>query len=223
MNAPLPKGAQAVMASRRDVLDSLDFFPTPPWATRALIYDVLLPRDMASEWMSVWEPAAGEGHMAHVLGQTFERVYASDVHDYGAGFTIGSFVGQGVDVIDDISADWIITNPPFNLAVQFAERATKEARFGTALLVRAVWAEGGDRYRRLFKDIPPTHIAQFCDRVAMTKGRWDPHASTATAYAWFIWNTRTTGDEPRFIWIPPGAKARHTREDDVKRFAGSPA
>lgn len=217
MNAPVPKGAQAVMASRREVVDSLDFFPTPPWATRAFIYDVLLPRRMAREWMTLWEPAAGEGHMAHVLSETFERVYASDVHDYGAGFTIGSFVGQGADVIDDLGADWIITNPPFNLALDFAERAMNLA--STALLVRAVWAEGGDRYRRLFEKTPPSHIAQYCDRVAMTKGRWDPQASTATAYAWFIWHRSPETADTKFLWIPPGAKARHTRPDDAARFS----
>lgn len=221
MNAPVPKGAQAVMASRRDPVDSLDLFPTPPWATRALVEEILRPRHMISEWMAAWEPAAGLGHMSDVLAETFRTVHASDVHDYGRGFAVGSFVGEGPDIAaTPKAADWIITNPPFNLAADFAERATDIAAVGTALLVRAVWAEGGDRYRRLFERNPPSHIAQYCDRVAMTKGRWDPQASTATAYAWFIWYRSQEIADTRFLWIPPGAKARHTRPDDAARFAG---
>jgi hypothetical protein len=220
VSAPVPKGASSVMAARRDPMDSLDFFPTPPWATRALLLDVLGPHGMMKPWMYAWEPAAGEGHMAEVLTEYLQIVYASDVHDYGRGYRVGSFVGQGLDVIDDITADWIITNPPFNLAVQFAERAIREAYVGTALLVRSCWAESAERYRLLFRHHPPTIIAQFCERVPMVKGRWDPTASTATAYAWFIWyRTKAVNSGTNFVWIPPGARERHTLGDDVARFA----
>ena len=42
---------------------------------------------------------------------------ASDVFDYGCGYEVGSFVGFGPDVASVPSVpDWIITNPPFNLA-----------------------------------------------------------------------------------------------------------
>jgi hypothetical protein len=173
--------------------------------------------------MHVWEPAAGEGHMSRVLAEFFQRTYASDVHDYGRGHFIGSFVGQGPDVIDDLGADWIITNPPFNLAVEFAERVLNECSTGVAcaLLVRSVWAEGADRYGRLFRDQPPTHIAQFSERVPMVKGRWDPEATTATSYAWFIWHhPERASKHTQFLWIPPGARQRHTKPDDVARFAG---
>jgi hypothetical protein len=218
MNAPVPKGAQSVMAARRDPMDSLDYFPTPPWATRALILDVLIPHGMMKSWMHAWEPAAGEGHMAEVLTE-YLQVYASDVHDYGRGYRVGSFVGQGLDVIEDVTADWIVTNPPFNLAVQFAERAIREAYAGTALLVRSCWAEGADRHRLLFKNHPPTHIAQFCERVPMVKGRWDPTASTATSYAWFIWYRPDMNGGTKFLWIPPGARERWQRAEDIARFA----
>jgi hypothetical protein len=39
--ALLTKGFTAVMAQRREPPDSLDYFPTPPWATRALFRHVL--------------------------------------------------------------------------------------------------------------------------------------------------------------------------------------
>jgi hypothetical protein len=82
--------------------------------------------------------------MAEVLREYFDRVHASDVFDYGAGYEVASFVGGGVDVLEAPAAgiDWVITNPPFNLALDFALRGLELAREGVALLVRTVWLEG---------------------------------------------------------------------------------
>jgi hypothetical protein len=116
--------------------------------------------------------------------------------------------------------DWIITNPPFNGAWHFAKRALLEAR-GVALLVRSNWAEGGERYEQIFRDKPPTVIAQFCERVPMVKGRWDPEASTATSYAWFVWDGTETTLRTSFIWIPPGQRVALEHLNDRTRFAAT--
>lgn len=214
--------SSAVMAQRRDPLDALDFYPTPPWATRTLVEHVIAarwPGPPLHGWR-VWEPACGRGHMGLVLEEYGADVALSDVHDYRTpGQRVGSFVGEGIDVL---SAPWtgidaIITNPPFNLAVEFALRAIRTADV-TALLVRTAWLEGADRYDTLFAPHPPTIIAQFAERVPMVKGRWDPEASTATAYAWVVWiNGALT--PTRFQWIPPGQRRALTRRGDIERFA----
>jgi hypothetical protein len=212
-----PADHRAVMASRSEPPDSLDFFPTPPWATRALLECVVgtMPR-----MCCCWEPAAGEGHMAAVLGEVFAEVWRTDVHDYGGLHRVGSFVGEGPDVIEApiVQPHWIITNPPFNLAVEFAERALIEAQIGVALLVRTSWLEGGERYRRLFRDRPPAMVAQFSERVPMVKGRWDPAASTATSYCWVVWHVGCVR-QTRLMWIPPGCRERLTKPGDVERWA----
>lgn len=77
---PVPRSARAVMASRREPPGSLDFFPTPPWATRALMQHVLAAEPYLR---TCWEPAAGRGHMADVLAEYFDTVHRSDVYDYG--------------------------------------------------------------------------------------------------------------------------------------------
>lgn len=212
MTTPIPFGGYAVMAQRKDPLDSLDFFPTPPWSTRALF--PFLP---AVGTGSVWEPAAGAGHMAEVLKEHFPLVLASDVHDYGKGYEVGSFVGEGLGTLRK-AADWIITNPPFNLAAEFAHRALGQARFGVALLTRTAWLEGGKRHDELFSLSPPSIVALFSERVPMVKGRWDPKASTATSYAWVIWRIGHSGPT-ELRWIPPGRKAALTKPYDVARFA----
>lgn len=212
-------GAQSVMASRTLPTNSLDFFPTPPWATRALTCEILDERVLRSK--TCWEPAAGAGHMSDVLRETFAHVVESDVHDYDIGARIGSFVGDGLDVVETpVAIDWIITNPPFNLAEQFVVRALRDADCGVAMLVRLQWLESETRYSSIFRDFQPAMIALFADRVSMVHKRWDPAARGATSYAWVIWFTRDLKASTRFRWIAPGAELRHSRPDDIRRFAG---
>ena len=58
------------MAQRVEPKDSADDFPTPPWATRALLEHVLRnPGELAT--MTCLESACGAGHMAKVLKEYF--------------------------------------------------------------------------------------------------------------------------------------------------------
>lgn len=214
------RGGTAVMARRTEPPDSLDFFPTPPWATRALVESVFDRLGISIEHSNVWEPACGQGHMSKVLKEYCHNVLESDVHDYGIGAAVGSFVGQGLDVMaSPARLDWVITNPPFNLAEEFVERAVCEAKANCALLLRTAWLEGAERWRNIFGRIPPTHVAQFVERVPMTRGRWDPQASSATAYSWFIWQRPRPHDGTQLMWIPPGMSVRLSSRDDAKNFA----
>jgi hypothetical protein len=87
-------GARAIMAARKERADSLDFFPTPPYATRALIEHVLPVLGVQQSDLSrmiAWEPAFGEGHMAEPLAEYFGQVIATDIFDYGYGARSTSF------------------------------------------------------------------------------------------------------------------------------------
>lgn len=206
--------SHAVMAQRREPHDSLEHFPTPPWAARALVEHVLtfLPGPPESR-QRVWEPACAEGHMARPLAEYFRTVQASDVHPYGFG-ALGDFLWPTLPEGIDPEPDWIITNPPFRQGEQFARRALTLARRGVALLVRTAFLEGVERHR-LYAEHPPAVVAQFSERVIMAKGRLldpsrlypDPETgklkrpSTATAYAWIVWHRGMT--ETRMRWIPP--------------------
>jgi hypothetical protein len=216
-------GHTSVMASRHEAPDSLDLFQTPPWATRALIKHVLTTNDHIHN-RTVLEPACGLGHMSEVLKESFRKVWATDVHDYGKHQNfVASFVGEGLDVLyaSPKSFGWVITNPPFNLAAEFAERALTITVDGVALLVRTTWLESKDRYERLFRDNPPDTVALFCERVPMVKGRWDPEASTATSYAWVVWRSakRVYGPSTALQWIPPGQRKALELPTDRERFA----
>jgi hypothetical protein len=187
----LQNTSHAVMAQRAEPHDSLDYFPTPLWATRALC-------ERIPPWPSLtaWEPACGEGHMVRPLREYFGTVHASDIHDYGFG-EVDDFL-----IPNDRRADWIITNPPFRLAEQFVKTAYNRANIGVAVLVRTAFLESVSRYHGLFNLVRPALILQFAERVPMHKGRLVEGGSTATAYCWIVW--RKGLDEPtRFEWIAP--------------------
>jgi hypothetical protein len=77
------------------------------------------------------------------------------------------------------------------------------ARKGVAILARTVFLESVGRYGGIFSETPPTKFAQFSERVPMVRGRVDPKASTATGYAWFVWEKEARTDFPRLMWVPP--------------------
>ena len=182
------------MAQRSEPADSLDDFPTPPWATRALIEHVI-GRDLTHR--TCLEPACGAGHMSKVLREYFGKVTSRDISDYGYGDVQDFRVCSTTE-----RYDWIITNPPFKLGEQFILRGLDMATEGAAFLVRTTFIESVGRYNRLFSITPPSVFAQFVERVPMVKGRLDQSASTATGYCWLVWNKGQI-DTTRVVWIPP--------------------
>ncbi len=210
-----PRANLAVVSRRSEPADSLDYFPTPPWATRALMESEAVP---SRERRSVHEPCCGEGHMAATLAEYFEEVVASDVFPYGYG-TVADYLAPDAE---PVHAQWVITNPPFNAAPSVLKRALDEAGCGVALLLRSVWMHGDRRWREIFSRTPPVFVMAFAERVPMAKGRWDPELSTATDYSWFVWQTRSrTSIGTALRWIPPGRRQALTRPDDYDRFAAA--
>jgi hypothetical protein len=201
--------------------NELDFFPTPPWSTRAFL-KVLEALDPRLAERAVWEPACGSGHMAAVLAEKFGTVIATDVfaHPWLAPCVphllrpVETSDFLAVDPTDCFPADWIVTNPPFKTAVEFALLALKAAKVGVALLVRTSWLEGADRFDRLFRPHPPTAVVQYVERVPMTRGRWDPDASTATSYCWVVW-VKSDATPTQFRWIPGGSRKRFSFAEDL--------
>lgn len=145
--------------------------------------------------------------MARAMAEYFTQVYASDVHDYGFG-EVADFMHDA-----DRRADWIITNPPFRLAEQFARAAIDRSYIGAALLVRTAFLEGCGRHSGLFTPHPPSDILQFVERVPMHKGRLVRNGSTATAYCWVVWRKTERKSQTRFHWLAPCRKRLERDED----------
>lgn len=212
------------MQQRSEPHDSLDDFPTPPWAGRALIEHVLLSPQLGNLRCDaldrLWEPAVNRGFLLRGLRSYFVAAYGSDICNYETPYAVADFLFPGTEQYAELALgdfpDWIITNPPFRLAGQFIERCRELTRLkgGYAMLVRTSFLEGVGRYKTIFQYQPPTVIAQFSERVPMVKGRCDPAASTATSYCWLVWlRAARPRQAPLFVWIPPCRKALE-REGD---------
>lgn len=196
--------SSAVMQQRSEPHKSLDDFPTPPWATRALCEWLYHDIGASIERWTVREPAANRGHMVKPLAEYFRSVEASDVHDYGAGYPVQDYLfGDYPPMVD-----FTCTNPPFRLAEQFIDRMSFTSEFGFAVIVRTAFLESVGRYERLFRRNPPSHVLQFAERVVMHKGRLAPEGSTATAYCWLVWLDGHAPDDggTYFEWLAPCRK-----------------
>lgn len=183
--------------------DGVEDFPTPPWATRAFVNHVLGGRD-ATKGQVVWEPCANRGYMVRPLQEFFFKVIGTDLMDYGVGFPVIDFMTGPKPSDFGEHVDWIITNPPFNIAVDFVLRALEKdmSTHGVAVLLRTNWVEGVDRHQRLFAKNPPSRICQYVGRVPIVRGRVDQKVSTAMPYAWFLWEHGVDSGPPIVEWIP---------------------
>lgn len=224
--------SSAVMQQRAAAPDALDYFPTPPWATRAAagFLQGELGEDLAGQ--SVWEPACGEMHMARPLGEYFASVRATDVFRYSNEHGICDFLIDGTRYEP---TDWVITNPPFLLAERFIRTALERARRGVVMLVRSAFTESEDRHGTLFDSalpVRPSHVVTFAERVVMLRGRLiranapDPFnldetgkprkASTATSYSLVIW--KPDEHDTRHRWIGP-CRTQLERDGDYPDYA----
>ncbi len=158
------------------------FYPTPPWATAALL---------KVEPFSgvVWEPACGDGAMSCVLEQAGLEVISTDLIDRGYGT-------GGVDFLLDYQtrADHVVTNPPFKLAEDFVRHARARCPGKVAMLCRLAWLEGQSR-GRLFAAHPPARVWVFSRRVKFRPARLagDDDDGGPIAFAWYVWDRAHVG------------------------------
>jgi hypothetical protein len=174
-------------------LSGADYFPTPAWATHALV-------DNEKFVGEIWECACGDGAMSRVLQTTGCNVRSSDLFDRGYGEAGHDFVNS------HIVADNIVTNPPYNSAEGFVATGVKNARSKFALLLRLAFLEGSNRANTIFSKCPPSRVWVFSERITFYPAGAIQQGSGTTAYAWFVWDRNSTGTELK--WFKPGYKAR---------------
>lgn len=172
-----------------------DHYPTPPFATYALLKYHGAPR-------RIWEPAAGRGWMAWELNRSKREVYASDLFEYNDP-VFG--VEHGKDFLkSEGNFDGVVTNPPYgkNMAEKFIKRAISTHPY-TAMLCRLTFAES-QRRLSLFTKSPPTNILIFSGRFSCDETRWDTErkaTSGMVAYAWWIWDHTKPINGTQTDWI----------------------
>lgn len=174
----------ATLANRSaDDREGTDYYPTPDDVTDALMGYLRLPRSTV-----IWEPAAGQGHLSKRLEHHGHRVISTDLHERG-------FCEGGVDFLTAAArGDFIVTNPPFSLAHDFALHAM-DLGLPFALLLKSQYWHAQKRLA-LFEKRRPAAVLPLTWRPDFLFGRkggaptmeclwtvWNAESATSTIYA----------------------------------------
>lgn len=153
---------------------ALDFYPTPPEATIALLNEiaaVIPPTD------AIWEPACGDGAISKVLVAHGFTVIETDIAARGRPSEQIDFLK-----VEHRRSETIITNPPFNLATEFIEHADSLRIQRMALLLKSnFWNVA--KNSKIFKRWTPALILPLTWRIDFT-GAGSPH----TDCTWTYWD-----------------------------------
>ena len=146
----------------------------------------------ATEWLCkleefcpiILEPSCGEGHISRELIKAGYNVTSRDLVDRG--------FGEVADFLSIENQEWkgdIVTNPPYKYAQEFVEKALRIIPEGrkVAMFLKLTFLEGQSR-RLLFRNFLPRRVWVSSARLKCAiNGDFDSIGSSATAYAWFIW------------------------------------
>lgn len=176
-----------------------DLYETPPVAVHALLAHDDVPA-------SIWEPACGPGSIARVLRSSGRRVLATDLVDYaspdqdhfGWDFLLERELPPGIEAI--------ITNPPFKNGNEFVIRALEMCP-RVYMLLRLAFIESARR-SAILDGGQLARVLVFSNRLPMMHRAGqgitsvDRQASSAMAFAWFIWDRSHRGatELKRIAW-----------------------
>jgi hypothetical protein len=161
-----------------------DLHETPACAVHALLRAERLPPRL-------WEPACGRGAIVDVLRAAGHEVIGSDLVDYGR----PDFFSRRDFLMERLPSGCacIVTNPPFKIAEAFVAHALDLCP-RVAMLLRLAFLES-ERRRDILENRGLARVHVFRNRLPMMhRDGWQgPKASSATPFAWFVWDRAHTG------------------------------
>lgn len=162
---------------RKHDRENNDFYATDPEAVVKLLKVEQFSKN-------VWECACGQGHISNVLKTYGYSVKSSDLVNRGYGEQI-DFLKCNTENYDGD----IITNPPFNEALNFIKRALNTIADGhkVAMFLKLNFLAGKQR-GLFYRDTPPTRVYVLSNRVGCAmNGDFENWSQNAIDYAWYIW------------------------------------
>jgi hypothetical protein len=162
----------------------LDLYETPACAIEALLRVEQLP-----PW--IWEPAAGRGAIVNTLRNAGHAVVASDVRNYG--FPLHFCRDFLAETAMPAKCEAILTNPPYQVANQFAAHAL-ELCPRVIMLLRLSFLES-ERRRGILENRGLARVHVFRRRLPqMHRDGWTGRkASSSVAHAWYVWDRAHRG------------------------------
>ena len=142
----------------------------------------------------IWECAAGQKHLSNVFEKYGYKVRSSDI----------VVRTEGVEQLDFLSQNekWdgtIITNPPYNQAVKFVEKAMETVSDGNKVIMflKVQFLEGKSR-KKLFEKYPPKTVWVSSSRIMCAKNgnfkEMIAGGGSAVAYAFYVWEKGYKGN-----------------------------
>lgn len=166
-----------------------DYYATDPIAAEWLLKIEDIPKDKP-----IWECAAGEKHLSKVFEEHGYKVRSSDL----------IVRTEDVEQLDFLASNetWngtIITNPPYNQAVNFIQKAMESITEGNKVIMflKVQFLEGKSR-KKLFEKYPPKTVWVSSSRITCAKnGDFEymkANGGSAVAYAFYVWQKGYKGE-----------------------------
>ena len=173
-----------------------DYYATDPIAVSMLHHTGLLDPNRR-----LWECACGDGMMSKELERLGYDVISSDLYDRGYGIRGIDFLEQSE--LERFNGD-IITNPPYKFINDFIVKGLKLTGQKLFIFCRVQTLEGQERYKRIFRDNPPSWVLPFVKRVPCYRGgeiSQFQKKSSAVCYAWCVWDINDKSKECKIKWL----------------------
>lgn len=155
---------------------NLDAYYTPEKAVNALTAKY---PGLKHDW--VLEPCCGTKN----ISKLFKNCITADIDPSVEPMVTADMSKQ--EGWDDVAAkygrhDWVVTNPPFSHALEFAQHGLNHAKWGMALLLRLSFLEPTYKRQEWLHQNPPYHMIVL-PRISFTgDGKTD-----LVTCAWMIW------------------------------------
>jgi len=157
------------------------------YSTNPIAIDYLLEHEDFD--VNVWECACGSGKLSERLKEKGHNVKSTDLVYRGYGEE------ESIDFLvqDQVFDGDIITNPPYNLALEFVDKALELSNRKVAMFLRIQFLESKKRYEKLLKDNPPKKVLVFVKRMRCYPNDSDTLKGSAICFAWFVWDKEYDG------------------------------
>jgi hypothetical protein len=166
-----------------------DYYPTPSFMVRSLLH--FHPAIAKS---IVLECCSGGDAITNVLRQEFGcTVHTNDLDPRQPAQSHGDATADVYWREHAPAVDWVVTNPPFNVAIWILRRAVAHARIGVAFLLRKTFLEPTDDRGPWLQEHPPTRI------IGQPRYSFRGSGSDSVSADWVIWERRPDRTLPPFV------------------------
>ena len=206
----------APCTSRKEPLNSADLYSTPQIALEAI--KPFLEEDIAqianqkvrvgqSAQVSISEPCNGLGNISNWLKGQWNQyisdldvtVRTNELNNWGVFADMTQdFLNQALLIPD--TYDMIVTNSPYNKAVEFIKQGFQHAPVQWQLL-RFSFLEGQKRYSELFSLGHLTDVYIFSYRISCPKGIAQEKGENAVCYCWYRFDRDAYVESPQLHWL----------------------